>query len=82
MTNTFNPVVIAEAVEKLNIRMIYQADGSKFGARFFNSTCRFFSKEKAAKAIEVPAMLLLNCHAYDGFVTIGRDGSLQVRRSH
>lgn len=83
MKNPINAsAILVDVHDKLKRRIIRKVNGYYFSANDMAKVIRFFEAEQAANAVTYPALVQLEGMVYDGEITIGRDGSLQVRLTH
>lgn len=83
MKNPINvSAILVDVHDKLKRRIIRKVNGHYFSATDMGKVIRFFESEQAASAVTYPALVQLEGMVYDGEITIGRDGSLQVRITH
>lgn len=83
MNGTINAnAILCDVHDKLHARRIRKANGFEFSANDMLKMIRFFKTEQSAVSVSYPALVQLEGVVYDGEITIGRDGSLQVRLIH
>lgn len=79
-------VAIAEILcgvcDKLNQRKIRKTNGYDFTAKDMSRLIKFFLKEKAAECVSYDALIQLDGAVYNGFITIWRNGALNVSLVH
>lgn len=65
--------------DKLHRRKIRKTNGCEFSAYDMLKVIRFFAKEEFAVSITYEVWIYIDGHVYDGYITIWRDGFLEVR---
>lgn len=74
--------ILCGVCDKLHQRKIRKTNGYDFTAKDMSRIIKFFFKEKAAQSVSCEALIQLNGTVYNGFITIWRDGSLQIALKH
>lgn len=68
--------------EKLHRRKIRKTNGFEFSANDMDKFIDFFLKEESAVSISQEAWVQIEGRVHDGYITVWRDGSLQIRLKH
>lgn len=74
--------ILCEVFDKLHQRKIRKTNGYEFTVKDMSHVIKFFLKEKAAQSVSYEAFIQIDGVVYNGFITIWRDGSLQIALKH
>lgn len=74
--------ILCGVCDKLHQRKIRKTNGYDFSAKDMSRVIKFFLKEKAAQSVSYEALIQLDGTVYNGFITIWRDGTLNVNLVH
>lgn len=74
--------ILCDDFEELHRKKIRKTNGYEFSVVDMGDVVIFFEKEKSAMSITYDAWIQIECQVYDGYVTIWRDGSLQIALKH
>lgn len=72
------PEILCGVCDKLHCRKIRKTNGYEFTASDMGNIISFFEKEESAVSITNEAWIQIDGHIYNGYITIWRDGFLQV----
>lgn len=76
------PEILCGVCDKLHQRKIRKTNGYEFTPSDMSKDIRFFEQEESVLSVTHEAWIQLDGHVYDGYITIWRDGFLQVSLAH
>ena len=74
--------ILCGVCDKLHQRKIRKTNGYDFSVKDMSRVIKFFLKEKAAQSVSYEAFIQIDGIVYNGFITIWRNGSLQIALKH
>ena len=74
--------ILCGVCDKLHSRKIRKTNGYEFTAKDMSRIIKYFEKESAAQSVIYDAIIQIDGACYNGFISIWRDGTLNVQLKH